>query len=148
MDHKDESQRVNYQKIMVPVDLVHIDHLGKALTTVADLARMYQIPVCYVGVSSALPSEIAHNPDEFANQLELFAQQQADKHGLPEVTSWAVISHDPAVDLDAKLMQTATELGADLIVMASHVPGLIEYVFSSNAGYVASHASVSVFVVR
>lgn len=148
MDHKDESQRINYQKIMVPVDLVHIDHLSKALTTAADFARLYGIPVCYVGVSSALPGEIAHNPDEFAYQLEQFAQQQAEQYSLPEVTSWAVISHDPAVDLDAKLMQTATELDVDLIVMASHVPGLIEYVFSSNAGYVASHASVSVFVVR
>ena len=148
MDHKDGTQKNSYQKIMVPVDLVHVDHLEKALATAAELARLYQIPVCYVGVSSALPGEIAHNPDEFAYQLEQFSRQQADDNSLPEVTSWAVISHDPAVDLDAKLMQTATELGVDLIVMASHVPGLIEYIFSSNAGYVASHARVSVFVVR
>jgi nucleotide-binding universal stress UspA family protein len=32
--------------------------------------------------------------------------------------------------------------------MTSHVPGVIEHVFSSNAGYVASHAKCSVVVLR
>ena len=32
--------------------------------------------------------------------------------------------------------------------MASHRPGAGEYVFGSNAGHVAQHAPVSVFVVR
>jgi hypothetical protein len=32
--------------------------------------------------------------------------------------------------------------------MASHVPGLPEHIFASNAGAVASHAGMSVFVVR
>ena len=39
-------------------------------------------------------------------------------------------------------------LRIDLIVMASHVPGVAEYVFASNAGYLASHADLSVLVVR
>jgi hypothetical protein len=32
--------------------------------------------------------------------------------------------------------------------MASHVPGIQEHVFESNAGKVSLHADVSVFVVR
>ena len=32
--------------------------------------------------------------------------------------------------------------------MASHVPGLPEHFFASNAGALASHAEVSVFVIR
>ena len=58
------------------------------------------------------------------------------------------ISHDMAIDLDDVLMRTANEVGADLVVMASHVPGLAEYVFASRAGYLASHAKMSVLVVR
>jgi len=40
-----------YQKIMVPVDLAHVERLGKALGTATDLAKHYGIPVCYVGVT-------------------------------------------------------------------------------------------------
>ena len=39
-------------------------------------------------------------------------------------------------------------LGVDLVVMASHVPGFREYIFHSNAGFLASHTDLSVFVVR
>jgi hypothetical protein len=34
------------------------------------------------------------------------------------------------------------------VVMASHVPGMLEHVWSSHAGRLASHASASVFIVR
>ncbi|MEH6575962.1 MAG: universal stress protein [Amphritea sp.] len=137
-----------YKKIMVPVDLLHIERLEKALVTASDLSKLYGIPVCYVGVAAALPSLIAHNPDEFTLKMELFGKTQADKYDLKNVTTAAYISHDPAVDLDNTLMKAAEDIGADLVVMASHVPGLVEHIFASNAGYLASYAKVSVFVVR
>ena len=137
-----------YKKIMVPVDLVHIERLEKALVTASDLSKLYGIPVCYVGVSAALPSQIAHNPAEFTVKMEVFGKTQADKYDLQDVTTAAYISHDPAVDLDNTLMKAAEEIGADLVVMASHIPGLVEHIFASNAGYLASYAKVSVFVIR
>ncbi|UTW12729.1 universal stress protein [Marinobacterium rhizophilum] len=137
-----------YNHIMVPVDLAHADQLSKALQTAADLARLYQASVCYVGVSASTPSSVAHTPDEFTRKMEQFGQAQAAKHQLPNVSSAAYISHDPAVDLDDTLMRAAKDSGADLVVMASHVPGLLEHVFASNAGYFASFSKVSVLVVR
>ncbi|WMC10406.1 universal stress protein [Oceanimonas pelagia] len=137
-----------YQHIMIPVDLAHADRLEKALNTGADLARLYDIPVCYVGVSSSAPGEVAHNPQEFEQKLKRFASEQAARHRLREVSSRACISPDPAVDLDRTLLKAVKASGADLVVMASHVPGLAEHLFASNAGYVASHAEVSVLVVR
>ncbi len=136
-----------YQKIMVPVDLAHVERLHKALTTAADLAKHYRTPVCYVGVTTTLPSAAAHTPEEFAHKLKHFGQAQADKHGF-EVSTMTLTSHDPAVDLDATLMDAIQESGADLVVMASHAPGLADHIFASNAGYLASHAKVSVLVVR
>jgi nucleotide-binding universal stress UspA family protein len=59
-----------------------------------------------------------------------------------------VASHDPAVDLNETLIEQAEKRGDDLIVMASHIPGVAEHIFSSHAGYVAQHAPVSVMVVR
>ncbi|NHH99348.1 MULTISPECIES: universal stress protein [Oceanimonas] len=137
-----------YQHIMIPVDLAHVERLHTALQTGADLARLYDATVCYVGVSSNAPSEVAHNPREFERKLQAFATDQAARHQLPKVSSAACISKDPAVDLDRTLLKAVKDSGADLVIMASHVPGLAEHLFASNAGYVANHAEVSVLVVR
>ena len=136
-----------YRKIMVPVDLAHVERLDKAITTATDLAKHYGIPICFVGVTAETPTEIARTPKEFADKLAAFGVRQSEIHGL-EVDTAAYPSHDPAVDLDRTLIAAARENGADLIVMASHVPGLQDHVFASNAGAVASHAEVSVFVIR
>jgi nucleotide-binding universal stress UspA family protein len=137
-----------YRQIMIPVDLAHIERLEKALKTGADLAKLYGIPVCYVGVTANTPTAAARNPTEFTAKMQQFGQAQAEKYGLSKVNSAAYISHDPAVDLDRVLLQAAKENGADLVVMASHVPGLAEHLFASNAGYFASYSDASVLVVR
>ncbi len=136
-----------YQKIMVPVDLAHIDRLAKALKTASDLSSHYGIPVVYVGVTTATPSSVAHNPEGYAQKLDAFAKTQAGDRGIA-VSSKAVVSHDLSTDLDRVLMRAINEVGADLVVMASHMPGLAEHFITSNAGYVASHAKVTVMVVR
>jgi nucleotide-binding universal stress UspA family protein len=136
-----------YSKIMVPVDLRNAEPAGKALATAADLAKLYGAEVHIVGVTSSAPTEVAHTPEEFAGKLNAFAAEQSKSLGVT-LAAHTEIGHDITIDLDTVLSQAAKSLGADLIVMASHVPGLAEYVFSSNAGYLASHSSLSVFVVR
>lgn len=136
-----------YKKIMVPVDLGHTDKLDKAVATAADLSNHYKAPVQMVAVTSSAPGPIAHNPEEFAAKLKEYAAAQGSKYGI-EIGAHAIVSPDPAVDLDDKLGREAHDIGADLIVMASHVPGFAEHLFSSNAGYLASHTDISVFIVR
>lgn len=136
-----------YSKIMVPVDLAHVERLTKAITTATDMAKQYSIPLTFVAVTAETPTPVAHTPQEFAEKLKAFGAKESAEHGL-EIDTASYPSHDPAVDLDKTLLKAAEENGADLIVMASHVPGLPEHIFASNAGAVASHAKVSVFVVR
>ena len=136
-----------YQKIMVPVDLAHIERLDKAITTATDLAKHYGIPICFVGVTAEMATEVARTPQEFDAKLKTFGVAQSKQHDL-DIDTAAYLSHDPAVDLDETLIRAAKDNGADLIVMASHIPGLPEHIFASNAGAVAAHAKVSVFVVR
>ena len=136
-----------YTKIMVPVDLAHVEKLDKALTTATDLARYYRIPICYVGLTAEAPTSVAHTPKEYGEKLQAFGAGQAEQHGI-EVTTKAYPSHDPTVDLDRTLIDAANENGADLIVMASHVPGVADHFFGSHAAAVASYAKVSVLVVR
>ncbi len=136
-----------YKTILIPVDLEHTETLEKALTTGADLAKHYHAELYAVGVTHAAPGAVAHNPREYGEKLEAFAADQTAKHGV-DFKAKAMVSHDPAVDLDDRLKQAASEIGADLVVMGSHVPGFLDHIFASRAGYLASHTSLSVFVVR
>lgn len=132
---------------MVPVDLAHAARLEKALDVAASLAKTENAPICIVGVTPEAPSEVAHSPREFEVKLAAYAEEQGRKHGVA-IDAAAYASHDPTADLDKTLIKAAKEHGADLIVMASHVPGLPEHIFASHAGAVASHAEASVFVIR
>lgn len=136
-----------YSKIMVPVDLAHADRLERALKMASDLAHLYNAEVIFVGVTSPQPSKVAHNPQEYAAKLDEFASGQAAKHSIT-ASGHAVVSHDPAVDLDATLVKACSDTGAGLIVMASHVPNVSDYLFHAHGGRVAEEAPVSVLVVR
>ena len=136
-----------YQHIMVPVDLAHAEALEKALQTAADLGRHYGCPVTYVGVTASTPGALGHNPDEFAERLAAFGREETAKRGV-EIATRAVTSHDPTADLDTALLHTAQELGADLVVMATHLPSMADYLWPSNGGRMAAHSSLSVFLVR
>lgn len=136
-----------FSKIMVPVDLSHAKRLDGALQVATDLAHLYKAEVIFVGVTSSLPSQVAHNPKEFSEKLDDFVADQMSKRGITAL-GHAVVSHDPAVDLEATLLKTCSDIGADLIVMASHVPGFRDYLFHAHGGRVAEKAPVSVLVVR
>jgi len=132
---------------MVPVDLTHADRLKKALTTAADLSKHYDIPVVYVGVTASTPGQVAHTPAEYAEKLAAFGREQAARHGHKAETK-AFTSHDPSIDLDDTLMKAVHETGADLVVMASHVPNVTDWIWPSNGGTIAAHSDASVLVVR
>ena len=132
---------------MAPVDLSHVDGLRRALDCAADLARHYQAPITYVGVTAAAPSDLARNPEEFDQKLKSFVADEVKTHGV-EGSAHTAIAHDPTTEVDDALLRAIDETGADLVVMASHVPSLIDYVWPSNGGKLAEHAKCSVMVVR
>ncbi len=136
-----------FKRIMAPVDLAHVDRLGTALDCAADLAKHYGVPIVYVGVTSSAPSNLAHNPEEFGQKLGAFAAQEAAKHGV-DASVHTAIAHDPTTEIDDALMRAIGDTGADLVVMASHVPNVMDYIWPSNGGKLAEHAKCSVMVVR
>ncbi|MBF8223764.1 universal stress protein [Halomonas sp. 328] len=136
-----------YNKIMVPVDLAHLDPLAKALEVAADLARHYRAEVCYAGVTATAPSPLAHTPQEYQQKLDAFSKQQAAEHGQP-VSARVVISHDPAADLDAVLVKAIEESGVDLVVMGTHLPRHLGILMPSHGGKVATHTDASILLVR
>lgn len=136
-----------FTKILVPVDLGHPDRLEKALSVAADEARHREAQVVYMGVTEETPGSIAHNPKEFSEKLAEFAAGQAKAHGIT-AEALAVVSTDPAAEINKLILRAIKDSGADLVVMASHPPAMLDWILPSHGGYVAEHADISVFVIR
>ncbi|TNJ41790.1 universal stress protein [Phaeobacter sp. B1627] len=136
-----------FQKIVVPVDLAHEAALGRTLQVAADLARTHKAALCFVGVASSTPGVVARTPEEYDAKLKVFAASQAAQHGVP-ASGHAIISHDPAVDLNKALEKAIRDLGADLVVMATHMPNVSDYIWAGHGAHVAAHSPASVLLVR
>ncbi|PJE26029.1 universal stress protein [Pseudooceanicola antarcticus] len=132
---------------MVPVDLAHVDKLEKSLSTAAKLADSFGASLVYVGVTSALPGSMGHTPDEYREKLEDFAKAEGLSHGV-STEALAKLDPDVTADLNRALLEAVDECGADLVVMESHVPNITDYIWPSHGGHLASHAKVSVMIVR
>ncbi|MCK8515054.1 universal stress protein [Methylonatrum kenyense] len=136
-----------FRKIMVPVDLAHIQTIEPSLEVVADLARHYDAEVCYVGVTSSMPGLVARTPEEFGQKLEAFAQKRHRVHGQP-VSSHYIVSTDPIAEVDDRLVRAVDEVGADLVIMPTHAPRNLDIIMPSHGGKLAKRTDVSVFLVR
>jgi universal stress protein F len=136
-----------YDKIMVPVDLAHLAALERSLQVAADMARHFSAEVCYVSVTANTPGTVARTPAEYEQKLQGFAREQGKQHGQ-RASARVYNSPDPVADLDDVLVKAVGEVGADLIVMGTHLPRRLDAVMPSNGGKVATHTNVSVFLVR
>ncbi|MBF9030677.1 universal stress protein [Rhodobacterales bacterium HKCCE3408] len=136
-----------FSRIMAPVDLGHLGQLERALTVTADEAKHHGCPVTFVSVTGSAPGPHGHTPEEFEQKLNAFAAKQADAHGI-QADAHAIVAHDPSIDLDGKLVTAVDEIGADLVIMASHPPGVADYFWPSHGGKLASHTGASVMLVR
>ncbi|EEW59595.1 MULTISPECIES: universal stress protein [Tritonibacter] len=136
-----------FHKVVVPVDLAHEAALQKALQVAATMAKTHAAEVCYVGVASASPSALARSPAEYKAKLESFAQSQAAQYAI-KASAHAIMSHDPATDLNKALEAAIADLQADLVVMATHVPNISDYIWAGHGAHVAAHSTASVLLVR
>ena len=136
-----------FSKILVPVDLAHVDQLEKALTVAADMAKHHGAGIVCLGITEQTPGAVAHTPAEYAAKLNDFAAGLADKHGVP-AEALTLTSHDPTTEVKKLILKAVQDTGADLVVMASHAPSVTDYLWASHGGWVAEHGAISVFVVR
>ena len=137
-----------YTKILVPVDLDNVEKLSKALNLAGQTAQANHAEVVYVDVVDAVPTMSASTEgDRMAVRLKEFVATQAKQYHI-KANDQVTLRGDLHLNVGADIIKAAKEADCDLIVMASHLPGLKDHIFSSNAGYVASHAPMSVYVVR
>lgn len=136
-----------FKKIMIPVDLAHLGALDKSLTVAADLAKHYGAALCYVSVTSSHPGTVARTPEEYEQKLLAFAQGHAPDTANPP-TVRVFNSPDPIADMDDTLVQAIIEVGADLVVMATHLPKHLDAIIPANGSKVAAHTRASIVLVR
>ena len=136
-----------FKHIMVPCDLAAKEKWAKAVKVAGDLARRHGSRMTLISVSGGINGKVSHSIAEYRRLLSAYAAQVEQAEGI-DVDSKVYDVPDPSAEVDRKLIEAIEDTGADLIVMASHQPGWVEYLVNSHAGRVAAHAPVSVFVVR
>ncbi|MCK0148916.1 universal stress protein [Marivita sp. S6314] len=137
-----------YSRILVPVDMDNTDKLTKAITLAIDTAKTNSAALIFVDVVDAVPTTSRTTEGEkMADRLTAFADDLGKTHGV-DISAHVALRSDLHLNVGADIITAAKDTGCDLIVMASHMPGMKDYFLSSNAGHVASHAPVSVYVVR
>lgn len=135
-----------YKTILVPIDMSHIE-IGKAMIDVAreqggDDARIILLHVIEDipnWVAAEIPSGVLDN------------SRQSVQRELQAIATAASVKADVEIRSGhpyKTILDKADEVDADLIIVASHKPGLQDYLIGSTAAKVVRHANCSVLVVR
>jgi len=139
-----------FKKILVPVDLADTDLAKSAIETAVSLARASGGSVKLLNVLPATPAMLAeYVPPDFDTQQRRSAEEAlaivAGESGLDPGRIAVTVRQG---GIYHEVLEEATEMHADLIVMSSHRPAMKTYFLGSNAGYVVRYARCSVLVVR
>lgn len=134
------------EKILVPVDIAHLDE-AKSIIKVAMNHFSQDSSVVMLNVIEDIPKwaeaqlpkgTVKHSVLNAQNELKELAKNCTRK-----------------VEIDVRrghayqtILDVAEEKNIDLIVIASHRPGLRDYYLGSTAAKVVRHAPCSVYVVR
>ncbi len=136
-----------YPRIIVAVDLDHLDQ-AKAL-----LKRAMQLldaggEIRLIHVLEDAPGYIAASlPADLAEKRR--AEAAVELRALIDPALGLRITHDVRRGAaSGQILQAASDSDADLIMIASHKPGLRDYFIGSTAARVIRHASCSVLVER
>lgn len=138
-----------FNEILVPVDLAHIEISSAMIDKAKKIAEQNNARLVLLNVIPDIPTfAAAHVPLEAYQDILTNAQIDLDRliafHQLPSTTVARVKQGHPA----RTIVRAADEMKADLIVIASHQPGLSDYLLGSVAGRVVRHAHCSVLVLR
>lgn len=135
--------------ILVPIDVSQIEAGGIALELARDLSKIRGGKLVLLNVVEPVPGFIAAQvPPELHEKVKSHAaaalKELVGKHGLAGAAELVVRDGHPS----REILDFAEEIGADAIVIASHEPGLTDYLLGSVAAHVVRHAHCSVVVAR
>jgi len=135
--------------ILVPIDIAEEEAGAAALRLGQDLAKLRGGKLVLFNVLEQVPGYVAAQlPEGFHESALTIAaaklQEIAREHELGETAEIVVREGHPPTEI----LEFAAEIGADMIIVASHTPGLVDYFLGSVAARVVRHADCSVLVAR
>ncbi len=137
---------IMYKTILVPIDMAHIEK-GKALIDIATAQGNKNTQTILLNVVEELPASVA-------SQLPSGMFDESRQNTLEKLKALADTAN---IDVDVEvraghpyktILEMADKSGAELIIVASHQPGLEDYFLGSTAAKIVRHAKCSVLVVR
>lgn len=136
-----------YNNIIIAVDPAHGER-GEQMATQARALMSKDCEVHLVSVVPELPGYVSFEiPEDIRAKVETETAASlhalAGKVGLKQAETR--VRHGVP---HREILAAADQSGADLIIIASHKPGLEDYLLGSTAGKVVRHARCSVLVVR
>ncbi len=140
-----------YKDILLPVDLNHKSSWEKALPVALEYCRAFGARLHVMTVLPDFGMSIvgSYFPEGFESKHRDELNRQLHALVAENVPKDVNVQHIVAEGTPYKeILTTAEQIGADLIVMASHRPELQDYLVGPNAERVVRHSKRSVLVVR
>lgn len=135
-----------FKHILVPIDLAQAEK-AQAMLDRARLLADQGARITVVHVVEDLPSYVrAELPQGLVEKNTLLARQDIEK--LVQESGTVAGIEICQGDASREILTLANSSKADLILIASHKPGLQDYLLGSTAARVVRHASCSVLVLR
>jgi nucleotide-binding universal stress UspA family protein len=133
-----------YETILVPVDLSHPEQGSKALGIARQIGSG-QSRIVALYVAAEIPAFIAGQLPTGVTEKNL-ANARAELSALADEAG--AESEVRSGHSATSIIEYAKEIGAELIIIASHRPGLEDYFLGSTAARVVRHAECPVLVDR
>ena len=140
-----------YKDILLPIDLNHESSWSKALPVTLEYCKAFGSRLHVVTVLPDFGMSIvgSYFPEGFEQKHREEANRRLHEFVSARVPPGVEVQH---IVLEGspyrEILAVAEQIGADLIVMASHRPELGDYLLGSNAERVVRHTRRSVLVVR
>ena len=135
-----------YKKIIVAVDIAQVEKAERVLTKAADL-RGRDGTIVLVNVVEELPAYVV---SDLSVDMLVDARRTAETE-LTELRSRTGVTADIEIRQGAparEILAAAEDTHADLIIVASHVPDLSNYIIGATADRIVRHAKCSVLIDR
>ena len=140
-----------YTDILLPVDLGNESSWAKALPAAIEYCESFgsNLHVMTVMPDFRSPMVAQFFPDDHEGKLMDNAKDVLHKFVADRVPEEIKVQHIVADGTIYKaIIETADDIGADLIIMGSHRPELQDYLLGPNAARVVRHSQKSVLLVR
>jgi len=144
-----------FKNILVPIDLAHVEKDSSLVKIAKDFAKKHDCKLTFLNVIPDFPAMVAVEmvavvqlpkdlPEKMSSTTRAKLRDLTKKNKFSASTEVRVEHGHPA----REILKVAADIHADLILIASHQPGLADYLLGSVAGKVVRHAHCSVLVSR